>query len=81
MDKRVGRGSKNPIFLRTPYLEAPHYQFPHDCHAHRFAIKKGYRHIDCAKIYLNEKAVGEVFADIIGKEVPRKELFIVGKVG
>ena len=47
----------------------------------RFAIKKGYRHIDCAKIYLNEKEVGEVFAEIIDKTVPRKELFIVGKVG
>jgi len=46
----------------------------------RFAIKKGYRHIDCAKIYLNEKEVGEVFAEIIDKTVPRKELFIVGKL-
>ena len=48
--------------------------------SHRFAIKKGYRHIDCAKVYLNEKEVGEVFSEIIDKEVPRKELFIVGKV-
>ena len=49
-------------------------------YSHRFAIKKGYRHIDCAKVYLNEKEVGEVFEGIIDKEVPRKELFIVGKV-
>ena len=46
----------------------------------RFSIKKGYRHIDCAKVYLNEKEVGEVFKDIIDKEVPREELFIIGKV-
>jgi len=46
----------------------------------RFSIKKGYRHIDCAKVYLNEKEVGEVFKDIIDKEVPREELFIIGKL-
>jgi alcohol dehydrogenase (NADP+) len=46
----------------------------------RFAINNGYRHIDCAKIYLNEKEVGDVFQEMIGKDVQRDELFIVGKV-
>ena len=47
---------------------------------HRFALKAGYRHIDCAKIYLNEKEVGEVFGQTIGKDIQREEIFIVGKV-
>jgi aryl-alcohol dehydrogenase-like predicted oxidoreductase len=46
----------------------------------RFALSVGYRHIDCAKIYLNEKEVGQVFGQTIGRSVQREELFIVGKV-
>ena len=46
----------------------------------RFGLKNGYRHIDCAKIYLNEVEVGEIFEEFVDKEVPREELFIVGKV-
>ena len=40
----------------------------------------GYRHIDCAMIYQNEHEVGEVFDEMLDKEVPRSEFFIVGKV-
>ena len=40
----------------------------------------GYRHIDCAMIYQNEHEVGEVFEEMLDKEVPRSEFFIVGKV-
>jgi len=36
--------------------------------------------LNVAKIYLNEKEVGEVFGEIIGKDIQREELFIVGKV-
>ena len=46
----------------------------------RFAIRNGYRHIDCAHIYLNETEVGEVFNEMIGKEIKREELFIGTKV-
>ena len=47
---------------------------------YRFALDNGYRHIDCAKVYLNEKEVGEIFEEYIDKKIPRKDLFIVGKV-
>lgn len=47
----------------------------------RFAITKaGYRHIDCAAIYQNEPEIGQVFKDIIGKQVKRKDLFVTSKL-
>nr|XP_056716382.1 1,5-anhydro-D-fructose reductase-like [Euleptes europaea] len=46
-----------------------------------FAIKNGYRHIDCAYLYENEQAIGEGFAKVL-KECPvkRDELFITSKL-
>lgn len=41
------------------------------------AIAAGYRHIDTANMYLNERAVGEVVASC---GVPREELFITTKL-
>ena len=46
----------------------------------RYSIEIGSRLIDCAKIYLNEKEVGEVLNEVIGNKVKRDDLFIVGKV-
>ena len=41
------------------------------------ALEIGYRHIDCASFYKNEKEVGEAIKE---SGVPREELFITGKV-
>ena len=38
------------------------------------AILRGYRHIDCASVYGNEKEIGEALKDIVDKKVKRKEL-------
>ena len=47
----------------------------------RFSLENGYRHIDCARVYLNEQEVGNVLQDAIAnKTVRREDLFIVGKV-
>ncbi|EDR25522.1 NADPH-dependent alpha-keto amide reductase, putative [Entamoeba dispar SAW760] len=45
------------------------------------AIKNGYRHIDCAKIYGNEKEVGDGIKSAIEKGyVKREELFVTTKL-
>ncbi|KAL1962695.1 hypothetical protein VTN77DRAFT_9239 [Rasamsonia byssochlamydoides] len=41
------------------------------------ALKCGYRHLDCALIYQNEKEVGEA---IKASGIPREEIFITSKV-
>ena len=47
----------------------------------RSAIRAGYRHIDCAFIYLNEAEIGEALTDMITQGVVRREeLFITTKV-
>jgi len=45
------------------------------------AIKAGYRHIDCAPIYGNEKEVGEGIAECLSNgDVERKDLWITSKL-
>jgi len=51
----------------------------------RTAIKVGYRHIDCASVYGNEKEVGEVLQEafegkITGTPIPRSDFWITGKL-
>ncbi|NTU73649.1 aldo/keto reductase [Candidatus Roizmanbacteria bacterium] len=47
----------------------------------KYAITQaGYRHVDCASIYGNEKEIGAAFNEIINKKVEREELFITSKL-
>lgn len=47
----------------------------------RGAVKAGYRMIDCAACYGNEKEIGEAFAQLFAEgTVKREELYIVSKV-
>ncbi len=46
-----------------------------------WAIEAGYRHLDCAAIYQNEREVGQGIADALGDGlVKRKELFVTSKL-
>lgn len=46
-----------------------------------WAIEAGYRHIDCAAVYQNEREVGQGIADAIADGlVRRKELFVTSKL-
>jgi alcohol dehydrogenase (NADP+) len=47
----------------------------------RSAIKIGYRHFDCAFIYMNEKEIGQAFADAFAAgDVKREDLWITSKL-
>lgn len=47
----------------------------------REAIKIGYRHIDCAALYMNEPEIGQAFADAFADgDVKREELWITSKL-
>jgi alcohol dehydrogenase (NADP+) len=46
----------------------------------KYAIKIGYRHIDCASVYGNEKQIGKVLNELIAEGVvKREELWITSK--
>ena len=44
------------------------------------AVLSGYRHIDCASVYGNEKEIGESFAELAARGFPRKDLWVTSKV-
>jgi aldehyde reductase len=47
----------------------------------RIALKNGYRHIDCAQAYENQKEIGEVLHEVFTKgEIKREDVFITSKV-
>lgn len=49
-------------------------------HAVATALEVGYRHIDCAAIYMNESHVGQAFSDAFAGELNRDDVFITSKL-
>ncbi|KAF2180421.1 glycerol dehydrogenase Gcy1 [Zopfia rhizophila CBS 207.26] len=47
----------------------------------RTAIRAGYRHLDCAPLYWNEKEVGQALTEVLKETgIPRSDLFITTKL-
>ncbi|MFK7769489.1 MAG: aldo/keto reductase [Mariniblastus sp.] len=47
----------------------------------KMALECGYRHIDCAPIYLNEPDVGTAFAEVFGKgDIKREDVWVTSKL-
>lgn len=46
----------------------------------RGALEVGYRHIDCASVYANEREVGETFKDAFQRGLKREDVWITSKL-
>lgn len=47
----------------------------------KIALKNGYRHIDCAAIYGNEKEIGEAFQEVFSEgKIKREEVWVTSKL-
>lgn len=74
---KLNDGNKIPIFGLGTWKSEKNLVGP----AVKFAlIKAGYRQIDCASIYGNEKEIGASLKSVFGKSVKRREVFITSKL-
>jgi alcohol dehydrogenase (NADP+) len=78
--KTLSNGSKIPI-IGLGTFGSDNYTNDQIASAVKFAVENGYRHIDCASVYGNEKEIGKVLSELISNgTVTREELWITSKV-
>jgi len=78
--KELNTGDRIPV-LGLGTFGSDTYSAGEVAKAVRFAVENGYRHIDCASVYGNEKEIGEELSDLTGNNtVKREELWITSKV-
>ena len=74
---RLNNDSEMPIIGLGTWQSRPGETYQ----AIRWAIKLGYKMIDCASIYGNQAEIGQAIADAIREgDIKRKELFVVSKL-
>lgn len=56
------------------------YDAPQIAGAVRTALGLGYRLVDCASVYGNEREVGAILAEALATDVEREHLFVISKV-
>ena len=78
--KTLSNGAKIPV-IGLGTFGSDNYDAETIAQAVKTAIKMGYRHIDCASVYGNEKEIGVVLKEIFAEGiVTREELWITSKV-
>jgi diketogulonate reductase-like aldo/keto reductase len=78
--KKLNTGAEMPV-VGLGTFGSDNYDNQTIANAVRDAICLGYRHIDCASVYGNEKEIGEIIAQLIAEgTVKREELWITSKV-
>lgn len=78
--KKLRSGDEMPV-VGLGTFGSDHITHAQVAEAVKNAIRFGYRHIDCAAVYMNEKEIGKAIAEVIAEgTVTRKELWITGKV-
>ncbi len=74
---RLNNDLEMPIIGLGTWLSEPGEVYQ----AVRWAIKIGYRHIDCASIYGNEAEIGQALYDAVREgDIKREELFVTSKL-
>jgi alcohol dehydrogenase (NADP+) len=75
-------GAPKPLSLDIPLLGFGTWNLKENCsQAVSFAIQQGYRHIDCAAAYGNEKEVGQGIAEGLAiTGLKREDLWITSKL-
>jgi diketogulonate reductase-like aldo/keto reductase len=80
LKKKLNTGDEIPV-IGLGTFASDNYDNPTVAEAVRTAVRLGYRHIDCASVYGNEKEIGAVIGELIAEgTVTRAELWITSKV-
>ena len=78
--KKLYNGSEIPV-VGLGTFGSDNYNANTIAHAVKEAVRLGYRHIDCAAVYGNEKEIGQAIKELIDEgTVTREELWITSKV-
>jgi alcohol dehydrogenase (NADP+) len=78
--KHLNNGAQIPV-IGLGTFGSDNYSAKEIANAVKAAIKCGYRHIDCASVYMNEKEIGEVFTEVMAEGIAKREdLWITSKV-